>query len=214
MVRRSSTRSAVVLVGGCVCGLVALRSLAPGSTAWTTLPSDAASRRAVVASTAASGVAALLAGFAPEASAVNADDIRPGAVRPGGVSDYVDYEEGADPPEVVAKRWAAREEGEKQRAKYKAEFREVFGDFASEESTMDTRIEKMQAMQTLVSTNKRLPLGITREDVVSGVRSVKYQLGCVKLEQRKGECKRLEAAFGKLMNTIDKNMYKGITSNR
>eukprot|EP00929_Paragymnodinium_shiwhaense_P010872 TRINITY_DN1158_c0_g3_i1.p1 TRINITY_DN1158_c0_g3~~TRINITY_DN1158_c0_g3_i1.p1 ORF type:complete len:214 (-),score=49.30 TRINITY_DN1158_c0_g3_i1:116-757(-) len=213
MVRRTPAR-ATALIGGCLClSSMFLREGSPGA-AWTGLPAGAASRRAAVAGTAASSFAALLGGFAGEANAVSADDIRPGAVRPSGATDYTDYEEGADPPEVVAKRWKAREEGEKQRAEYKAKFREVFGEFASDENTMDTRIEKMQEMQAMITQNKRLPLGITREDVVSGVRSVKYQLGCVKLEQRKGDCKRLEAAFGKVMNTIDKNMYKGITSNR
>eukprot|EP00929_Paragymnodinium_shiwhaense_P010870 TRINITY_DN1158_c0_g1_i1.p1 TRINITY_DN1158_c0_g1~~TRINITY_DN1158_c0_g1_i1.p1 ORF type:complete len:216 (-),score=56.91 TRINITY_DN1158_c0_g1_i1:56-703(-) len=215
MARQSPAR-AIILSSACLCLLLALRSIFAGeeSQAWVALPGDALSRRSMVAGTAASSFAALLGGFAEAANAASAEDIRPGAVRPSGVSDYVDYEEGADPPEVVAQRWKNREEGEKQRAEYKASFRVVFGEFASEDSTMDTRLEKMADLQQMITKNKRLPLGITREDVVSGVRSVKYQLGCVKLEQRKGDCKRLESQFGKLMNTIDKNMYKGITSNR
>lgn len=189
-------------------------SRAPGSAAWSALPADVSSRRAIVAGC-GSAVAALLGGAAShEASALDSLDIRPGSVRPSGTTENIDYEDGADPPEVVAKRWAARVEGEKKRKEVKEKFRVVFGEFAAEGVPMEDRIAKMQELSKIVVEEKRLPIGITREDVVAGVRSVKYELGCVKLEQRKGDCKKLELAFNKFMNVIDKNMYKGISSNR
>merc|ERR1711972_120487 len=118
----------------------------------------------------------------------------------GTEEENIDFKAFEDSPEVVAK--------------HKEEFRAVFADFANDQTTIPKKVELLQSMQEMVLAEKMLPLGITRDDIVKGVRSVKFDLGCVKKKIKEGDCKVLEKQYIKLLATIDRVNDRTIVSNR
>jgi len=141
-----------------------------------------------------------------------AEDIPGRAIANPGTNDKVDFKKKQDPPEVVAARKEARVKEEKRQSVLKEEFRGIFAEFAKEETEQPKRVQLLGQMQGIVVKEQMLPLGITRDDVVRGVRAVKYNAGCIKAAVKKGECKDLERAYMKLLNTIDKVYDRSIVS--
>merc|ERR1712150_21961 len=121
-----------------------------------------------------------------------------------GENDEMDPASLKDSPEVVEKRRAARIAGEERRAKLKEEFREQFAAFAADEATLEQRVEKLQVLEGIIKKEGMLPIGITMRDVIEGTRAVKFNLGCVKLKVKQGDCKVLEKAITKLIVQIEK----------
>eukprot|EP00434_Breviolum_minutum_P008382 symbB.v1.2.007397.t1/scaffold452.1/size203995/10 len=95
------------------------------------------------------------------------------------------------------------------------EFRGWFAEFAKEGQSVDTRAELLGKMQDVTLKEKMLPIGITREDVVKGVRAVKFNEGCIKDKIRKDpECKKLEKAYQKFLASIDKVYDRSLVTAR
>jgi len=147
-----------------------------------------------------------------QAGAALAEDIPGRAIANPGQNDKVDFKRNRDPPEVVAARREARVKEEKRQSALKEEFRGIFSEFAQEATEQPKRVQLLGQMQGIVIKEQMLPLGITRDDVVRGVRAVKFNSGCVKGAVKKGECKDLERAYMKLLNTIDKVYDRSIVS--
>eukprot|EP00448_Togula_jolla_P001323 CAMPEP_0170594712 /NCGR_PEP_ID=MMETSP0224-20130122/14150_1 /TAXON_ID=285029 /ORGANISM="Togula jolla, Strain CCCM 725" /LENGTH=205 /DNA_ID=CAMNT_0010918795 /DNA_START=41 /DNA_END=658 /DNA_ORIENTATION=- len=192
--RAGAVLAGAALIGLCVCSLAAVTQ----SPAWAA-PMD---RRAAVT---AALVAPLV--FSSEAHAQQ-------AVLPGAEDDLESSAFGADPPEVVEARKKARAEGKKKQAEAKEKFRALFADFAGEDKSVPARIELLGKMQDMVLQDAMLPIGISREDIVKGVRAVKFNIGCTKMSVKQGECKQLEKAYMKLLGTVDKVNDRQIISGR
>eukprot|EP00401_Gymnodinium_catenatum_P045597 CAMPEP_0117486350 /NCGR_PEP_ID=MMETSP0784-20121206/15431_1 /TAXON_ID=39447 /ORGANISM="" /LENGTH=220 /DNA_ID=CAMNT_0005280957 /DNA_START=20 /DNA_END=679 /DNA_ORIENTATION=+ len=194
--RRQQSGRALLAVGLLAC--VALRFMARPAEAWAG-PAPT-SRRAAAAVSAASILSA--SGFPP---AYAAPASKPGSVRIPGQNDEVDYNIGKDPPEVVKARTEARLKAQVRMAELKETFRGWFTEFSKDGATKEERVEQLEKMTNLVNEEKMLPIGITRQDITKGVRSVKFNLGCVKDKVKKDpECKPIEKAYLKLLNTVDK----------
>lgn len=183
--RRSGSAALAIL------GLLGLSALSDGA-AWV----SQFSRRSVLGGALASGIFA-----AQDARAQDNEEIRA-------------MKRMADPPEVVAKRNALMEKESARLQVVKAEFKEKFKELAAEETPLESRVELLGKIQVIVEKERGLPEGITRNDVVKGVRAVKYNIGCVKTSVKQGECKTLEKAYMKLMAGIDKVSEKGIVQPR
>ncbi|CAK9105210.1 unnamed protein product [Durusdinium trenchii] len=158
--------------------------------------------------------ATIVAGFAAPALAQDAEVGRAG---PAGsvVTGVDDFKTLADSPEVVAARreWRAKEE-KRQEGIYK-QFRQWFTEFAQDGQTVDARAELLGKMQEVTLKEKMLPIGITRDDVVKGVRAVKFNEGCIKDKIRKDpECKKLEKAYQKFLASIDKVYDRSLVTAR
>eukprot|EP00490_Sorites_sp_Unknown_P013563 CAMPEP_0114643374 /NCGR_PEP_ID=MMETSP0191-20121206/3347_1 /TAXON_ID=126664 /ORGANISM="Sorites sp." /LENGTH=226 /DNA_ID=CAMNT_0001855659 /DNA_START=56 /DNA_END=733 /DNA_ORIENTATION=- len=148
--------------------------------------------------------ATIVAGFGAPAIAQEAEVGRAG---PAGsaIPGVDDMKSLADSAEVVAARQAWREKESKRQEEIYKEFRGWFTEFAKEGQSVETRAELLQKMQDVTLKEKMLPIGITREDVVKGVRAVKFNEGCIKDKIRKDpECKKLEKAYQKFLASIDK----------
>mmetsp|Transcript_47713 Transcript_47713/g.75972 ORF Transcript_47713/g.75972 Transcript_47713/m.75972 type:complete len:203 (+) Transcript_47713:66-674(+) len=158
--------------------------------------------------------ATIVAGFAAPALA---QDIEVGRAGPAGsaVPGVDDMKSLADSPEVVAARQAWREKESKRQEGIYKEFRSWFAEFAKEGQSVDTRAELLGKMQDVTLKEKMLPIGITREDVVKGVRAVKFNEGCIKDKIRKDpECKKLEKAYQKFLASIDKVYDRSLVTAR
>jgi len=184
--RRSPSSTALALLG-----LLGLAALSHGA-AWV----SQFSRRSVLGGALASGIFA-----AQDAHAQESDEVK----RMRRLS---------DPPEVVAKREAFLEKESARLEVVKAEFKETFKGMAAEEQPVDDRVALFAKLQGIVEKERRLPEGITRNDVVKGVRALKYNIGCVKTTVKEGDCKKVEKAYMKLMAGIDKVSDKGIVQPR
>eukprot|EP00441_Pelagodinium_beii_P045971 CAMPEP_0197625176 /NCGR_PEP_ID=MMETSP1338-20131121/4610_1 /TAXON_ID=43686 ORGANISM="Pelagodinium beii, Strain RCC1491" /NCGR_SAMPLE_ID=MMETSP1338 /ASSEMBLY_ACC=CAM_ASM_000754 /LENGTH=199 /DNA_ID=CAMNT_0043195507 /DNA_START=60 /DNA_END=659 /DNA_ORIENTATION=+ len=90
------------------------------------------------------------------------------------------------------------------------QFRDYFSQFAAEKVEIADRVGMLAKMTEMVKKDRTLPLGISREDVVKGVQAVKFNIGCVKMEVKNGECKLLEKAILKLIAMIDKVNERGL----
>lgn len=158
--------------------------------------------------------ATIVAGFAAPALA---QDIEVGRAGPAGsaVPGVDDMKSLADSPEVVAARQAWREKETKRQEEIYKQFRSWFTEFAKEGQSVDTRAELLGKMQDVTLKEKMLPIGITREDVVKGVRAVKFNEGCIKDKIRKDpECKKLEKAYQKFLASIDKVYDRSLVTAR
>lgn len=184
--RRRPSSTALALLG-----LLGLAALSDGA-AWV----SQFSRRSVLGGALASGIFA-----AQDAHAQDAEEVK----RMRRLS---------DPPEVVAKREAFLEKEAARLEVVKQDFKETFKGLAAEDASIETRVELMGKLQGLVEQERRLPEGITRNDVVKGIRAVKYNIGCVKTSVKQGDCKQIEKAYMKLIAGIDKVSDKGIVQPR
>eukprot|EP00440_Ansanella_granifera_P016494 gb/GFBE01017922.1/.p1 GENE.gb/GFBE01017922.1/~~gb/GFBE01017922.1/.p1 ORF type:complete len:215 (+),score=72.00 gb/GFBE01017922.1/:1-645(+) len=193
---RRQRRNGMALLAGL--GLVGLSALTFGGEAWA-VP-GASSRRSAAAALAA----AVLGASQVQDARAAPDGFTPRAGPAGEAVDVDDVRAYQDSAEVVAKRNEFRKtEGARQEA-LKEQFRQWFTEFAAEGQNLDRRVELLKQMQDMTLKEKMLPIGITREDVVKGVRAVKYNEGCIKAEVKKGDCKTLEKAYMKLLSSIDK----------
>mmetsp|Transcript_72518 Transcript_72518/g.168010 ORF Transcript_72518/g.168010 Transcript_72518/m.168010 type:complete len:205 (-) Transcript_72518:79-693(-) len=109
-----------------------------------------------------------------------------------------------DSPEVVKARWEARAKAKVRQQELKEEFRGYFAEFAADGAPMEKRLEMLKTMGDVIKREKMLPIGITRDDLVKGTNTVKFNLGCVRLEVKKGECKKLNKGIDKLFATLEK----------
>merc|ERR1719195_619941 len=159
-------------------------------------PAATATRRATAAS-----FAAAVFGVAADPQKVWAQDGRAGMP---GENEEMDPGNLKDSDEIVAKRRAARQAGEERRKKVKEQFRDLFAEFAADEADIPTRVEKLAALEKIIKTEKMLPIGITLKDVIEGTQAVKFNLGCVKLKVKQGDCKVLEKGIQKLTVAIEK----------
>mmetsp|Transcript_114754 Transcript_114754/g.161146 ORF Transcript_114754/g.161146 Transcript_114754/m.161146 type:complete len:204 (-) Transcript_114754:62-673(-) len=162
---------------------------------------------------AASAIVAGLVGTAPAL----AQEAEVGRAGPAGsaVPGVDDMKSLADSAEVVAARQAWRAKEEKRQEGIYKEFRGWFAEFAKEGQSVDTRAELLGKMQDVTLKEKMLPIGITREDVVKGVRAVKFNEGCIKDKIRKDpECKKLEKAYQKFLASIDKVYDRSLVTAR
>eukprot|EP00931_Biecheleriopsis_adriatica_P041647 TRINITY_DN23785_c0_g1_i2.p1 TRINITY_DN23785_c0_g1~~TRINITY_DN23785_c0_g1_i2.p1 ORF type:complete len:235 (+),score=71.12 TRINITY_DN23785_c0_g1_i2:76-705(+) len=193
--RRRQPRRATLLAG---LGLVSIGSLALGlgSEAWA---APATSRR----SAAAAGAAAFF-GALPQAALAQEREAFIKAGPAGDANPELDVSQFKLPADVVAKNLADREKEALRQERLKEEFRGIFTEFAQAGQTLDRRLELMEQMGSMTLKEKMLPLGITREDVVKGVRAVKFNEGCIKGAVKKGDCKTLEKGYMKLLANIDK----------
>lgn len=181
-------RSAVLTVLGLLC-LAALGNV----TAW--VPQF--SRRSALGAALASSIFA-----AQDAHAQDADELK----RMRRLS---------DPPEVVAAREAKLEKEAARLEIVKTDFRNTFKELAAEDTEVEKRVEALGKLKELVEKERRLPEGITRDDIVKGVRAVKFNIGCVKDKVKKDkDCKSVEKAYMRLMAGIDKVSEKGIVTPR
>ncbi|CAK0894732.1 unnamed protein product, partial [Prorocentrum cordatum] len=90
-------------------------------------------------------------------------------------------------------------------------FRGWFSKLANEESTTEVRVEQLTLMKDSVVAEKALPNGITREDIVKGIRNIKYNIGCIKDKPKKDpDCKAVEKGYMQLLATIDKTYDRNI----
>jgi len=90
-------------------------------------------------------------------------------------------------------------------------FRGWFSKLGNEESSAETRVEQLTLMKDSVVQEKSLPNGITREDVVKGIRNVKFNIGCTRDKPKKDpDCKAIEKGYMKLLATIDKTYDRNI----
>jgi hypothetical protein len=188
---------AVVALSVCICvGL-----LNTSGAGWVT-PGTTNTRRAAASSL-------FLGLFGGAAAPAVAKQYRPGQVRPPGEDEAMDYSEGSEPPEVVEELKKARVAGEIRRKEQFGKFREWFSEFAKEDQDKEVRLELLGKMQKLVTEDKMLPIGITRQDFVKGVRAVKFNVGCIKDKVKKDpDCKALEKAYMKVLNAVDKETEK------
>uniref|UniRef100_A0A7S2PA62 Uncharacterized protein n=1 Tax=Zooxanthella nutricula TaxID=1333877 RepID=A0A7S2PA62_9DINO len=159
------------------------------------------------------GVAGALlgTGAAPEAWALES---RPGVASVDADDDVEQVKAQKMSPEQVAKMKAKREAFDKKSAEDLNQFREWFTVFANDDTPIPSKIELMGKMQDMVKRDRMLPLGITRGDIVKGVRSVKAASGCVKRKTKEGECKDLEKGYQKLLGQIDKVSDRQLVQNR
>jgi len=189
-----TARFLAVGVSLCLCLAVCLRAMVPAA-AWAI--GSGSSRRAVVA-------AALLGGAGLAADSASAAS-KPGQVRPPGENEDVDYLAGQDSEEIKEGRAKARIDEEKRQVVIKEKFRNIFAEFAGDGTTPARRAELLQEQIAFVNAEGNLPLGITRDDIVKGVRAVKFNIGCVKDKVKKDpDCKPIEKGYFKLLNAIDK----------
>mmetsp|Transcript_13857 Transcript_13857/g.44227 ORF Transcript_13857/g.44227 Transcript_13857/m.44227 type:complete len:214 (+) Transcript_13857:100-741(+) len=186
----------MLVMGVCLCAGAAL---ARARTAWVTA-APASSRRAAAAGLAA-GVLGAAAG-APQR--VHAQEVVLGKVSEPGVNEEFNINKYKDPPEVIAKRWEARQKGKEREEALRTEFRDYFAKFAADDATLDTRLDMLKRMQGMIQQEKMLPIGITKDDVNKGTRAVKFNLGCVRTKVKEGDCKVLDKAINKLFATLDK----------
>jgi len=186
--QRRRQRSAVLTVLGLFC-LAALGNVA----AW--VPQF--SRRSALGAALASSIFA-----AQDAHAQDADELK----RMRRLS---------DPPEVVAAREAKLEKEAARLEVVAAEFKNTFKTLAAEETEIEQRVEALGKLKEIVEKERKLPEGITRDDVVKGVRAVKFNIGCVKDKVKKDkDCKSVEKGYMKLMAGIDNVSGKGIVGVR
>jgi hypothetical protein len=113
--------------------------------------------------------------------------------------------------EQLQKRAAERQAEKDRQDKLLNEFRGYFAAFGNEESDTDTRVDQLALMTNSVVKEKSLPEGITREDVVKGIRNVKFNIGCTRDKPKKDpDCKKIEKGYMKLLATIDKAYDRNI----
>jgi len=198
---RSRFGGRVVVVGLGLC----LGSWATGSA----FAGPLASRREA----AAAGMIAVLGGMSAPARA--AGEFRPGTASEPGVNEEAFDYNAKDSEETVAKRKAARDAAAAKEVEATKKFRTLFTDFASDSIDASKRASLLDQMKTQVIEDKRLPLGITRDDVVKGVRAVKYNIGCIKDKPKKDQdCKVIEKSYMKLLAGIDKVYDRSLLSAR
>jgi len=90
-------------------------------------------------------------------------------------------------------------------------FRGWFSTLGNEESSAETRVKQLTLMSDSVVQEKALPNGITREDIVKGIRNVKFNIGCTRDKPKKDpDCKAIEKGYMKLLATIDKTYDRNI----
>ncbi|CAK0902387.1 unnamed protein product [Prorocentrum cordatum] len=113
--------------------------------------------------------------------------------------------------EQLRQREAERAAEAERQDKLLKTFRGWFSKLANEESTTDTRVEQLTLMKNSVIAEKALPNGITREDIVKGIRNVKYNIGCTRDKPKKDpDCKAVEKGYMQLLATIDKTYDRNI----
>lgn len=194
---RSRLGSRVVVVGLGLC----LGSWATGAA----FAGPVASRREA----AAAGMIAVLGGMAPAAYG----EFRPGTASEPGVNEEAFDYDAKDSEELVGKRKAARDAAKAREAEETKKFRAIFSEFASDNVEATKRASLLDAMKAQVIEDRRLPLEITRDDVVKGVRAVKYNIGCIKDKPKKDQdCKVIEKSYMKLLAGIDKVSDRSLLS--
>ncbi|CAJ1409678.1 unnamed protein product [Effrenium voratum] len=178
-----------------------------------------ASEQAWLAPSRRAAAAAVVAGFAQPALAQGGsvfgdfDGIKAGPA--GDIGPGADVKTYADSPEVVAKRNAWREQETKRQDQVYQQFRGIFADFAKDGTDVDTRVELLEKMKEITLKEKMLPIGITREDVVKGIRAVKFNEGCIKDKVKKiPECKKLEKGYQRFLAAIDKVYDRSLVTAR
>mmetsp|Transcript_147253 Transcript_147253/g.472980 ORF Transcript_147253/g.472980 Transcript_147253/m.472980 type:complete len:212 (+) Transcript_147253:67-702(+) len=185
----------VVGVGTCVLLVAAATSwlFAPASEAFASSGVSAdASRRTVAA-----GLVAGLFGVSPAMAAI------PGQVNAVGDDESADVRIGRDSEEDYKKRRIASIEFEKNMEAKRVLFRGMFTKFAGNETSLPDKAQILGSMKEIVLADRGLPIGITRDDVVKGVRAVKFNNKCTKRAVKEGECKILEKSYVKLLASID-----------
>ncbi|CAE8698436.1 unnamed protein product [Polarella glacialis] len=195
---RRSRRGGIAMLAGLA--LVSAVALSPLAAAFAS-PSSASRR-----SLGAAAVAAVLTFVKPQEALAQSANI---------ASKDLDVEGFQDPPEVVEARTKALAlERIRQDELYK-EFRGWFAEFAKDGQTFDLRVELLTRMQKQILAERTLPQGVTRTDVVKGVKAVKFNIGCIKAKTKSDEdCKRLEKAFNKMLAAIDKVYDRSLVSAR
>ena len=154
------------------------------------------------------------------ASAANAEERdalleTPGMVTRPGQNPRKNMLKYQDSAEIVAQRKQARLDEEKRQEVLLEEFRGLFSEFAKDGQTNEGRIEYLGKMQAFVQREKALPFTIQRDDVVKGVRVVKFNDGCTGLKNKQpAGCKQLEKAAVKLVAVIDKVYDRGLVQPR
>lgn len=192
--------AALVCAGALVCAEVGRTWVAPSS-----------ARRSALAGAAAG----LLGGAAAHAEERDALAEVPGQVSRPGANPRTAMRKFQDSEEVVAKRIQARKDEEVRQEKLVVEFRELFSGFANDDADLEGRIAYLGKMQQFVLREKALPLSIQRDDVVKGIRTVKFNLGCTGFKAKQPEgCKPLEKAIVKLIAVIEKVYDKGLVQPR
>mmetsp|Transcript_116547 Transcript_116547/g.163876 ORF Transcript_116547/g.163876 Transcript_116547/m.163876 type:complete len:208 (+) Transcript_116547:56-679(+) len=163
---------------------------------------------------AAAAVASLL-GSAP----VFAQDFGEGMAKAGPQGDAImgieNIKELADSPELMEKKRQWREKESARQEKIYQDFRGWFAEFAQEGTDVDKRVELLGKMQEVTLQEKMLPININKQDVVKGVRAVKFNEGCIKDKPKKDPtCKKLEKAYQKFLAAIDKVYDQAIVKAR
>eukprot|EP00933_Yihiella_yeosuensis_P050890 TRINITY_DN48695_c0_g1_i1.p1 TRINITY_DN48695_c0_g1~~TRINITY_DN48695_c0_g1_i1.p1 ORF type:complete len:213 (-),score=42.76 TRINITY_DN48695_c0_g1_i1:207-845(-) len=115
-----------------------------------------------------------------------------------------------DSPELVARRKEETERDEKRMELFYNDFREQFATFAADETPIPQKVEILDALNKRTLAEKMLPRTISRDDVVKGVRAIKFNSGCTKAAVKEGDCKKFEKAYMRLLAAIDKVNDKNI----
>mmetsp|Transcript_52259 Transcript_52259/g.122034 ORF Transcript_52259/g.122034 Transcript_52259/m.122034 type:complete len:205 (-) Transcript_52259:121-735(-) len=194
---RGGRRSVFLLAGLCALGFAANQAFVP-------VPQ---SRR--------SAATAAVAGLLYSAPAFAQEESYKAGPQGDAIVGVENIKELADSKEVMEQKRIVREREQKRQEEVYQTFRGWFAEFAQEGQDVDRRVELLDKMKEVTLKEKMLPIGINRQDVVKGVRAVKFNEGCIKDKPKKDPtCKKLEKGYQKFLAAIDKVYDKSIVTAR